>query len=268
MILTCSKCSTQFTVSAAALGTAGRKVKCSKCAHTWHQAPEAATPSAVQVAAPAPAAAPTPTPAAPPVAPAAAPAPSPTSLSPDSPAPLTSLSPDSPPPSPLDREPVVSPAFAEKTVVVVKKQAGPALKLFTAFSLLLMVASGALAGLPRLKMPALVPVKEAIGLADTSDFIFQKIAFQATPSSSPGKMKLTFTGQVKNTRTEKRFSPPVTVTLYDRAGREVRSLEYQFPVTQVDGGKTLDFEPKINNIPDSLSRVMLDLGNPIEQLLR
>ena len=81
-------------------------------------------------------------------------------------------------------------------------------------------------------------------------------------------MKLVFTGAVQNTTTLPRAIPPVTVILYDRAGREVRSLEYQFPVAQLEGGKTTPFEPKMNNIPDSLSRVVLDFGNNVDQLLR
>lgn len=39
MILTCPQCSTQFKLDDALIGEAGRKVKCSSCAHVWHQAP-------------------------------------------------------------------------------------------------------------------------------------------------------------------------------------------------------------------------------------
>ena len=238
MILTCSKCATQFTVSAAALGTRGRKVKCSRCAHTWHQEPETAPGNDASPAAP-------------------------SSLSPPSP-----LATPSPLESALDREPVVSPAFAAAPAAVVKKQAGAVLKLSTVFFILLMVASGALVALPKIKLPQAAMIKEAIGMSDTSGFVFQKIDFKTVPTATPGKMKLVFTGAVQNTTTLPRAIPPVTVILYDRAGREVRSLEYQFPVAQLEGGKTTPFEPKMNNIPDSLSRVVLDFGNNVDQLLR
>ncbi len=39
MILTCPACSTRFAVDDGALGTAGRRVRCGKCQHVWHQDP-------------------------------------------------------------------------------------------------------------------------------------------------------------------------------------------------------------------------------------
>ncbi len=36
MIIICEKCSTKFNVPDGAIGEAGRQVKCSSCAHTWH----------------------------------------------------------------------------------------------------------------------------------------------------------------------------------------------------------------------------------------
>jgi predicted Zn finger-like uncharacterized protein len=44
MIIACPNCSTRFEVNAAALPTAGRKVKCARCAHVWLQRPEAIEP--------------------------------------------------------------------------------------------------------------------------------------------------------------------------------------------------------------------------------
>ncbi len=40
MILTCSSCASRFEIDSAHLGTGGRKVRCGRCGHTWHQAPE------------------------------------------------------------------------------------------------------------------------------------------------------------------------------------------------------------------------------------
>lgn len=39
MLISCPECETSFTVPANALGEKGRKVKCSKCSHVWHQNP-------------------------------------------------------------------------------------------------------------------------------------------------------------------------------------------------------------------------------------
>ncbi len=44
VIITCPNCKTQFTLPNTALPKAGRKVKCSKCAHLWLQKPIKRTP--------------------------------------------------------------------------------------------------------------------------------------------------------------------------------------------------------------------------------
>ena len=50
MILTCPNCSTKFNIKDGALGKTGRKVKCSKCDHSWHAMPNGeAENAAVQV---------------------------------------------------------------------------------------------------------------------------------------------------------------------------------------------------------------------------
>lgn len=40
MIITCPSCGASFNIKTEALGTAGRTVKCSKCAHRWHAMPD------------------------------------------------------------------------------------------------------------------------------------------------------------------------------------------------------------------------------------
>jgi predicted Zn finger-like uncharacterized protein len=37
MYISCPECDTRFVVNSEQIGTHGRKVKCSKCAHIWHQ---------------------------------------------------------------------------------------------------------------------------------------------------------------------------------------------------------------------------------------
>ncbi len=58
MILTCPNCATRYHTDSALLSEAGRKVRCAKCGHVWHQAaptgqpePEPQPPSANQPAA-------------------------------------------------------------------------------------------------------------------------------------------------------------------------------------------------------------------------
>jgi predicted Zn finger-like uncharacterized protein len=50
MILTCPNCATRYEADAAKFLPAGRKVRCAKCSHTWHQpAPPAEVDEAVAV---------------------------------------------------------------------------------------------------------------------------------------------------------------------------------------------------------------------------
>ncbi len=46
MIISCPECTTKFSIADAVLGERGRKVRCYKCGHTWHQTPENAAPAA------------------------------------------------------------------------------------------------------------------------------------------------------------------------------------------------------------------------------
>lgn len=39
MYISCPECDTKFVVSAEQIGPGGRRVKCSKCSHIWHQTP-------------------------------------------------------------------------------------------------------------------------------------------------------------------------------------------------------------------------------------
>ncbi len=53
MLISCPECTTKFSIADAVLGERGRKVRCFKCGHTWHQNPPGAEPSpAVQPAPP------------------------------------------------------------------------------------------------------------------------------------------------------------------------------------------------------------------------
>ena len=40
MYITCTKCSTKFVVTTEQIGEQGKKVRCSKCSHIWHQKSE------------------------------------------------------------------------------------------------------------------------------------------------------------------------------------------------------------------------------------
>src|SRR5690348_14679877 len=47
MIITCPNCATRYQADAAKFPATGRKVKCAKCGHAWHQDPPAPEPAIV-----------------------------------------------------------------------------------------------------------------------------------------------------------------------------------------------------------------------------
>jgi predicted Zn finger-like uncharacterized protein len=48
MILTCSSCATRYLVDPAAIGAAGRDVRCARCGHVWFQRPASDLPMSVE----------------------------------------------------------------------------------------------------------------------------------------------------------------------------------------------------------------------------
>lgn len=90
---------------------------------------------------------------------------------------------------------------------------------------------------------------------------------KVTPTANR-KQTLTFIGEVVNNSDKTMPSPVITIILIDKFDHKISALPYTFPVANIEAGKSLSFEPKINNIPDMLGLVVLELGNTAEQLLR
>lgn len=106
-----------------------------------------------------------------------------------------------------------------------------------------------------------------IGLGETRAFQFAPLTFEALPGQGD-KFTLALSGEVKNTSSAALMAPPVRIALLDMHGRQISELDYRFPEGALAAGETISFQPKINNIPPSITRVKLDLGNSLERALR
>ena len=60
MLIVCPTCATAYQIELAALGAAGRSVRCAQCKNTWFATAESAVRTAALAAAPAPTARPAP----------------------------------------------------------------------------------------------------------------------------------------------------------------------------------------------------------------
>ena len=49
MIVSCPSCATRYLIDPAALGREGRRVRCAKCSHIWHEQPPADMPKRVDI---------------------------------------------------------------------------------------------------------------------------------------------------------------------------------------------------------------------------
>lgn len=231
MILTCESCHTQFSVPSEALLPSGRRVKCSRCTHTWFQKPEGAENAPVVEAAVAEA-----------IAEAAA-----------TPAPAT--------------EPLEQPKPKRTAVVVTPapRVAGPAIKLPAVAMLLIGAILQATLALHYLGLGG--NLLNGIGLNDVSVYELQSVSFEKKPLGGD-KFVLALNGSVKNTGALTAPTPAIYITLFDMHQRVVSELAFKFPTPQLQPGETAVFQPKINNIPASITHATLDLGNSLERSLR
>lgn len=235
MILTCPNCQTQFAIDAALLSPKGRKVKCSRCKHDWYEQPPVLEQNESEAEAD-------------------------TVIS-ELEAKVEQSS--TAPAAQKTGSALESPAKATKAPPP-PKAAGPALKIATVAIWLLAAGSVFLALLPMLGDS---PLSRGLSLQPTRDFAMQEIGL-SLKGGKDKKVGIVFNGAVLNLKAETKPAPIVTITLYDHLDREMRSLAYEFPTANVGPQGTLAFDPKINNIPDSLSRVVLELGNAAERSLR
>ena len=229
MILTCSNCQTQFSVSNAVLGVKGRKVKCSRCAHQWFQAPEGAEAP--------PAGAEIPQTAAPQEQPAAA------------------------------AEPEVAPKH-RVPVVIPEAPPSPALKLAAIALWIVAAISSVFALMPIISQHGGGKVAAGFGLADSKPYVFRDMQFKTTPQAD-GKMVIALSGKVQNISAKEVRTPAITIALYDQHQRLINTLVFdKFTSSVIPANGEVSFQPKINNIPVSMHEVVLDLGNNLERTLR
>jgi predicted Zn finger-like uncharacterized protein len=225
MIVSCPNCATRFDVPESALGAAGRKVRCSSCAHLWRQHADGSVEELPQAGAvePMPVAEPWP-----------------------EPAPQGDLHADREEPPPrrrrFGRDPVaddqIAPRRRRRRVLVA--------------GLLLLIVGAIAAGTLLLRKddgtgPSLIgrlaamfqTAREAPG----EGLIFENV----TPErhNDGGVAILVVTGVVINTTAESRAVPLLRGSLLGADNKELHHWTFNAPVDRLDGGQRTKFETKL-----------------------
>jgi predicted Zn finger-like uncharacterized protein len=230
MILTCPSCGTRYSVDGAKFPSQGRTVRCAKCGHSWHQAPEAAPePEIVQDTPP----------AAPPpeVTPGPAPGPAP-----------------DPVPDPVAASPTR--AYAPSTAVEQPHAPlGPKLAVVAGWIGLIVVVLliGASAVRYRQDIAMIWPqsagVYSSLGLkVNASGIDFQSVTYKR--EIEDGQTVLSVSGTIVNTGSRELPVPQtVRVTLSDTGNRELYHWTFKPNATVLKAGQSVPFTTRLSSPP-------------------
>jgi predicted Zn finger-like uncharacterized protein len=218
MILTCPSCSTRYSVDGAKFPAAGRTVRCAKCGHSWHQAPEAPEPEA----------------AAEPVA-----------------APQTAAPVDDSFPAPSGTRAYAPAASTPEP----RAPIGPKLAVVAGWigliAVVLLIAVSAVRYRQDIAViwPQSAGVYSSLGLkVNASGIDFRQVNYQR--QSEDGQIVLAVTGQIVNAGGRELPVPQtVRVTLSDADGRELYHWTFKPTATVLKPGQSIPFVTRLSSPP-------------------
>lgn len=237
MILSCPNCQLQFRIDPAALGEAGRRVRCSSCGHRWLAKPltaqEAEKAEAVQ-AAPAPIVEARAPERVEPVAP-----PTPKPMVPPAP---RAVEPNPTPAPPLASAPTLrEPSAGRKTAAIG----------WLVLVLLLLVLAGAVIGRNEVAsaFPVTAPLYQKVGLPITvrSGLEFRNLGSRRVEEQS--LVVFVVEGEIHNISGSPRRVPAVRVALLDSARNEVDFGLFDPPERDLAAGTMTRFEARLVDPP-------------------
>lgn len=267
MIITCPECVTRYNADAAKFPAAGRKVKCAKCGHRWHQDPPAPAPEIEDVADIL-------EPATPPPTPAPAP-PEPPPREPD-PEPESDAEPPPSSPSPPEEEEASAGAFTpqpafETTVHTpvgdtdfdAQRAPSPLAGRTTVIAgwivLALVLVLAVWAGIQYRQQiatawPQTASLYGAIGKpVNPRGIEFSDVAFR--PEKQDGQSVLRVTGKLMNISKREQPVSQIRAALLDEGGRELYHWTFSPGITTMKPGQTAKFLTRISSPPAAAKHI-------------
>lgn len=236
MIIICPACDTKFMLSASALGTEGREVRCAKCSHQWHAMPDQKAPEAVTMV----------------------------------------EAEDSPAPAPHDDidESILEALTAAATPPASRPRAqkslaeNPVWKIASACLVLCMLALMLILGREALQ-PALSPIYSAMGYYPTEDVVLADVNLRELPSRRKKRYEIECT--ILNNTKETRNVPQLSMQILNESG-EVLAEEESFLENTgqpIPKGKSVPCKGlRFENIFSTAHTIVMDAGSPMELSLR
>ncbi len=241
MILTCPRCATRFLVNSAAIGAAGREVRCGRCGNAWFAAEDGGVEAAVAPA--------------PPAEPEPAPLPDAEDSSEDRPPPAQELS--------IHAEKPLGPVRSAPPRANVppddpNRRRWPVRMAWVAL-IAVLIGIGAAASLYREEVIAVLPAAEpayaAIGIeSEPPGFGLNLIIETFDRSEQDGQIILRVSGRIENATGTRLRVPALRAALFDAEQRELQGWTVPAPVASLP--------------PNGNERFKTEFANPAENAVR
>jgi predicted Zn finger-like uncharacterized protein len=234
MILTCPQCATRYQVDAAQFAGPGRKVRCAKCGHVWHQVapppePEPGLESSAFEATP-----------------------------PESPPPATAQAPSAPVVEP--RPAAYAPTAAAAAPAIEQEQAAPRRRGVSSvvsvagwFGLIALVALLGWAGVHYRQQivtawPQAASLYSKFGLpVNARGIAFAEVAYRR--ASEGGQQVLSVSGKLVNVTAREQPVPELRVVLTDDDSRELYHWNFSAGVSTLRPGQKIGFLTRLTSPP-------------------